>query len=57
MWWPCPAPPPASSPRPVTEGVIMFQEQWTAVDGAPVIQTVGSKGYDGFALAVVLAGP
>src|SRR5258706_14083834 len=33
MWWPCPAPPPASSPRPVTEGVIMFQERWTAVDG------------------------
>jgi len=39
MWWPCPAPRPANSPRRATEtcqtslkGVITLRERWTAVD-------------------------
>ena len=47
-----------ASPDANVQGVRRYVEMMAAEPriSATVIQTVGSKGYDGFALAVVLAG-
>ena len=47
----------ANSPDPDIQGVRRFNERLASESrvSATEIQTVGSKGYDGFALAVVLA--
>jgi predicted O-methyltransferase YrrM len=47
----------AESDDPVVEGVRRFTEQLAAEPrlSATVLQTVGIKGYDGFALAIVVS--